>query len=180
MREKSRCPKCNFFLTNGYCVRCGYYNNNTYLNKYSTHVSDIEIFLKDSYKKIKYNENQLIIFVLGPLYFSIFKFYILGFLLFIIEFIACFLFHNKLFFLGFGMYPIILFYFISRFLYLLFANSFLLKLVQLKLNLIKIKKTNYKEFICDYKEVSFFSVFITIIFVILFFFIFLQWYKLKR
>lgn len=179
MKENQRCPKCNFFITNGYCTKCGYYNNNDYLNKYNTPISDIEIFLKDNYKKLKYNENQLLIFILGPLYFSIFKFYILGFSLFAIEFITCFIFHNKLFFLGLGMYPIILFYCVNRFLYLLVANNFLLKLTQLKLKVIKRKKVNYKEFICNYKEINFFSIFITIIFVILFFNIFLQWYTSK-
>ena len=67
MKENQRCPKCNFFITNGYCTKCGYYNNNDYLNKYNTPISDIEIFLKDNYKKLKYNENQLLI-----LYFRIF------------------------------------------------------------------------------------------------------------
>ena len=89
--------------------------------------------MNDSYKKIKYNQNQFLIFILGPLYFSIYKFYIISFLLFTIEFTLCFLFHNSLFPLGLGMYPIILFYLISRILYLIIANSLLLKLMNIKL-----------------------------------------------
>ena len=71
-----------------------------------------------------------------------YKFYIIDFLLFTIEFTLCFLFHNSLFPLGLGMYPIILFYLISRILYLIIANSLLLKLMNIKLktNILIIKK----------------------------------------
>lgn len=68
--------------------------------------------MKDSYKKAKYNNNLFLIFIMGPLYYSYYKLYFLGFILFAIEFFLCFYVHNLLFYLGFGMFSIILFYFI--------------------------------------------------------------------
>ena len=136
--KKEICPRCGSMIKNNYCVKCGPANN-FYVEKLTKNdkKTDLELFMKDSYKKAKYNNNLFLIFIMGPLYYSYYKLYFLGFILFAIEFFLCFYVHNLLFYLGFGMFSIILFYICSRTLYLLFTNILLLKLMKLKLNIIR-------------------------------------------
>lgn len=174
--QGKRCPRCHFMIIDDYCPKCGYYFDQTYLEKYKEEKSGLEVFMGDGYRKVIGNENLGLLFFLGPLYFSIYRFYFLGFFLFSLEFLLCYLFHQVLFFLELGMYPIILFYFCSRFFFLLIGNCLLLRLIKLRLSRME-KNQDNRRFIIGQGDVSFYSVFITLIFVITFFVFFLFWYR---
>lgn len=174
--KKEKCPKCNFYLTENYCVKCGYTKNifSTNIKKYDS-INEVELYLKDNYQKVVYNKNLLLIFILGPLYFSYFKFYILGFTLFIIEFMISYVINNLLSPYGLGIEPLVIFYFISRLFYLLFSNLLVLKLIKKKITTMKEKNRDLPKNAC-----SLYSLAITIFLMLIFLFLFLIWYKIKN
>lgn len=180
--EKNKCPKCGFNLTDTYCVKCGY-NKNVFITDVSkTDIqNDIERYMQDDYQKVVYNKNLLLIFLLGPLYFSYFKFYMLGFLLFIIDFLISYGLNYIYSPLGLGIEPLVIFYFINRTLYLILSNALLIKLIKNRLIKIKAKNpTQFKEKIFSETACSKFSLFISILFVFLFLILFLIWYRIKN
>ena len=54
--KKEICPRCGSMIKNNYCVKCGPANN-FYVEKLTKNdkKTDLELFMKDSYKKAKYN-----------------------------------------------------------------------------------------------------------------------------
>lgn len=179
---KEKCPKCNFYLTDNYCVKCGY-TKNVFVNDNNQYnnTNDIELYLKNTYPKIVYNKNLLCIFILGPLYFSYFKFYLLGFILFTIEFMISYLINNIFGPLGFGIEPILIFYLLSRLIYVIGSNSILLKLLNKKLTALKEQDAiTYQEKILPAEPCSLLSLTIGIAYAILFMSLFLVWYRIQN
>ena len=62
--KKEICPRCGSMIKNNYCVKCGPANN-FYVEKLTKNdkKTDLELFMKDSYKKAKYNNNLFLIFI---------------------------------------------------------------------------------------------------------------------
>lgn len=175
------CPKCGFHLTNHtYCVKCGYTKNvfSTDMKKY-TNQNDVELYMKNSYKKVVYNKNLFLIFLLGPLYFSYFKFYGIGFLLFFLEFMGAYFIFYFFFTFGFGIEPLVIYYLGSRFFYVIIANFVLLKLIRKRVNSMK-KEKNYQEKIASESSCSLRSLFISIVFVCFLLLLFLVWYRIQN
>lgn len=138
-----KCPKCNFSMVNGCCLKCGYMLNGNYVNKneIKRELTDIELFDSD-YDKMNRNSNWYLPFILGPFYFSYKGFFLLGFF-------------GVLFDYGVRVLatltpipnPIIFMYFIiNRFIYLIFANPFCLYMERKRINKIKANSINsYKD-----------------------------------
>lgn len=178
---KEKCPKCGFYLTNHtYCVKCGYTKNvfSTGMEKYTTQ-NDVELYMKNSYRKVVYNQNLFLIFLLGPLYFSYFKFYGIGFLLFFLEFIGAYFVFYFFFTFGFGIEPLVIYYLGSRIFYVVVANFVLLKLIGKRVDSIK-KEKNYQEKISSENSCSFYSLLVSIVFVCFFLLLFLVWYRIQN
>jgi hypothetical protein len=163
-----------------FCVRCGY-NKNLFITDVSKyqHENELEVYMKDNYQKVIYNKNLFVIFLLGPLYFSFFKFYLLGFGLFLIELILSYFINYIFLYTPIGFYAIIMYYLTSRILYVIFGNSLLLKLLKKKLSYIK-RKDNYKEIISKYQVCSFASLLLSILFIIFALSMFLIWYRIQN
>ena len=178
---KEKCPECGFYLSNhSYCVKCGYTKNvfSTDMKKY-TNQNDVELYMKNSYIKVVYNKNLFLIFLLGPLYFSYFKFYGIGFLLFFLEFIDAYFIFNFFFTFGFGIEPLVIYYLGSRIFYVVVANFVLLKLIGKRVDSIK-KEKNYQEKISSENSCSFYSLLVSIVFVCFFLLLFLVWYRIQN
>ena len=162
-----RCPKCNFYMKDNYCVKCGYYEGKSIsnLDKYQESNNDLKILLKDDYQKIIYQKNLLLIFLLGPLYFGYYHccFYSLMFIP--VEFIfVCIL--------GMMTYGSLLFImlslFVSRISYVIFSNALLIKMLNKRIKKIKsVYSENYKEVLFSMKEKSFFYLIIPVLFYLL-------------
>ena len=88
------CPNCGKKSNNNdFCMFCGYLINGSFIDKSDTKVKDdLELFLGDDYLTITRNDNYIITFTLGPLYFCYKKKFLLGFLLGIIDIILVYFF----------------------------------------------------------------------------------------
>lgn len=85
-----KCPKCGKDMLKSkshiFCSHCGYLDNGQQIHGYEEkQVSDLEIYLGSDYDTIVRNNNSKSCFLLGPLYFWIRGFIIVGFLLQVLE-----------------------------------------------------------------------------------------------
>ncbi len=150
-----KCPKCGFNLTdNSYCVRCGYQKNMVISEKYDNKVTEEEIVLGNSYQSILHNENNLKIFIMGPLYLCYRKFIISGSLLFALDiFIRYKISTSDLSaLLSLGLYqetpPVIFVWLLLRIIFVPFMDIIVLKLSKIKFNVLKrIMPNKYQEFL---------------------------------
>lgn len=176
----SNCPKCGFKMTDNYCVKCGYVSKVFIydLDKYDL-VNDVYRYMKDSYQKVIYNKNLLLIFILGPMYFSYFKFYIMGFMLFVLELIVAYFINNLFMYSRYELYYLLFYYFCVRLLYIIFSNFVLLKLIRRRLNRWK-QRDDYKIKISNSTACSIFSLLGSVLLIILILVVFVIWYRLKN
>ena len=169
MNNKNKCPKCGFTLTKNYgtkpyCVKCGY-TENVFLydmSKYNSKESDLELFFKDEQERYIHNQNTLLIFILGPLFFSYSGFFWLGMILTFFSLRIGFLIYYNLGFIVF--FSIFLF---VRFFYMTFLNTIILLLIKFKIHFLKKHYKNYKELISKHKQTSVIYVFLAFIMAIL-------------
>lgn len=85
------CPNCQIKMKNGICIRCGYMNNGNTVNvKKDITINDLEKYLGNDYQKIYYNENSLVSFFLGPLYFFYLNYPLIAFLFIILDMVTIF------------------------------------------------------------------------------------------
>ncbi len=137
-----KCPKCGFTLTNNkLCAKCGYVKGMFMqdMTKYNSIESDLDLFLKEKWEKYIYNENNLLIFLLGPLFFSYSGFFWIGMILTFISFRIGFLIYYNL-----GLIIFLSCFLFVRFLYMTFLNTIVLWLINLKISLLKKHYVDYK------------------------------------
>lgn len=151
-----KCPKCGFNMskdygTQFYCVKCGY-TEGVFLhnmNKYKSKESDLGLFLKDEQIRYLYNKNDVLIFLLGPLFFSYSGFFWIGMLLTFFSFRIGFIIYYNLGFIIFFSY-----FLFVRFIYMTFLNTIVLILIKLKIKILKKYFRNYKNIIKKHKQTS--------------------------
>lgn len=156
MNSSKKCPKCGFNMskdygTRFYCVKCGY-TDGAFLHdmsKYKTKESDLELFFKDEQIKYLYNKNDILIFVLGPLFFSYSGFFWIGMLLTFFSFRIGFLIYYNLGFIIFLCY-----FLFVRLIYMTFLNAIVLILIKLKIKILKKYFKDYKNKIKKHKQTS--------------------------
>ena len=130
------CPNCNMPLHDNFCMHCGYMTNGVYIGEKEVEsISDIEMYLGERYDKINRNQNSLLVFFLGPLYFSFNKFVLFGSLCFIFDILFCslalFLFDKR------PVMALFFSFFTLRILYAAIANTIYLWLLKFRVSFIK-------------------------------------------
>lgn len=166
-----QCPKCNTKMARGFCIRCGYIDEETKMRDHQINFekSDLEKYLKRDYVKVLYNQNKISVFILGPLYFAYRDHFYLSFILGILDVLSAY-------FMGYFFQSMPIFitsFIINHMLYVMFANAFYMYLVNRKI--IKLKKRypdSYIDIINNKKSKYFFLPFLTILcYIVLFIFI---------
>lgn len=166
------CPKCNSKLVDGCCIKCGYLNNGNQIeNKNIDKNEDLKIFNKD-FDRINLNKNLLLVFILGPLYFSYMGYFFLGTILGILDYLLFYYVMNNIdtsISLLFGTLPFgLLYIFINKLFYVVFANYTCLLIDKIKVKIIKNKyKENYKEKLKEHKYHKYYLLFTIIIYMVL-------------
>ena len=168
-----KCPKCNSDIVDGCCVRCGYLLNGNFVrNREVEKNEDLKLFNKD-YESLLYNKKLLLIFILGPLYFSYRGFLITSLLSIIIDRYLYFLFmdivnHSIFMLSSFSMQ--LIYFVISRLIYVIFSNSICILIDKLKIKMYKmIYKENCKEKISNHKHHKFYLIIAIVVYIILIF-----------
>lgn len=150
------CPKCGSKLQRNFCMRCGYMLNGNQIKSAidNYQVSDFQRYFGNAYENVIYNKNKLLIFFLGPLYFSYRGVFWLGLLLIPFDILLCYLatflsIETPNFIVNVFFAPINLFWgclFIERVFYVSLANVVYLKIAKKRINKIKTKyPDNYDE-----------------------------------
>ena len=169
------CPKCNFKLVNGCCVKCGYLSNGNQVKNIDIDKNeDLKLYNKNFYA-LNQNKNLLLITLLGPLYFSYMGYFFIGTILGILDFIS-FISLPVLYNLMFNTNNVFsitspsvqIYIIINRLIYILFANYICLLIDKIKVNYIKKKyKDNYKEKLKNYKHKKYYLLLTLLVYVIL-------------
>lgn len=133
-----RCLRCNSELYKGTCIRCGYMENGNTINISENEEEkfyDQKLF-NEKFDKLYRNENTLLPFILGPLYFSFRGHLLFGTLLGILDF----LFLSCLFNIFLPLVPIInntityfLLIILNRTIYATLSNCFCIVIDKLKI-----------------------------------------------
>lgn len=173
-----KCPKCNGNIVDGCCIKCGYLSSGNMIHdKEIEKYEDEKLFNKDFYKL--YNNKRLfLIFILGSLYFSY-----RGFLFtsIIVGLSNCFLYlcyyniiDNSI--LTYAQLQMGIVYFvITRLLYVIFSNSACIMIDQIKISIYKkIYKNNYKEKLKKYKHQKYYLVVAILIYSLIFYLVFMS------
>lgn len=137
------CPNCNSIMKKSYCYKCGYMKNgnNIKTEDNENQFDQIKVYTGDEYDKILRNESKLIIFILGPLYFSYRKLFLTGIIFSLLDIFI------GLFFAYIFQNGPIYFYFpilVNRIFYISFANLIYLEIVKFKLN--RLARRNIKKY----------------------------------
>jgi len=164
-------PKCNGKIVDGCCVNCGYLENgNQIKNKNIDKNEDLRLFNKD-FDTIITNKNLLLIFILGPLYFSYRGYFFLGTILGIIDYLVFYYSMNlfNILVLIFGGFQVaIICFFINRLIYIIFSNYICVLIDKFKIRRLKKKyKENYKNKLKEYKHNKYYLLITLIIYLIL-------------
>jgi len=171
------CPKCNSEFMDGCCIKCGYMlNGNQIEEKNADKFKEQKLFNKD-FDKINRNKNLLLVWILGPLYFSYRGYFFIGTALGIIDYFIFYLFMNSitLNFLIFGnILLVFLFFLLDRLIYVVLANYICLLIDRVKIKVIrKIYKDNYIDKLRRYKHHKIYFLFTIIIYIVLIFIFFM-------
>lgn len=168
------CPKCNAKIYNDCCVGCGYMNNGNYIKRYSLaeKFKDLRIY-NNSFDEMTRNEKKFITFLLGSFYFSYRNHFLIGILIstfdillsgFIIEFFDTFFAQSHVIMVYLVKLYILLYIIVNKIFYMTFANMICLKLDELRLKRLKIKRKNYEELISRHEDKSVFKLLLNLIF----------------
>lgn len=176
-----KCPKCGKENKKDFCMFCGYIpDKDTYIDKNKRgETTLLETYLGDNYDKIVRNKNWLPRLLFGPLYIFIKGFYIEGSLLYFLDlflFYFCFTFNNYFPLPGFSSILNLLLIIANRVIWMALDNIIYIKLLENKLERIKIKyPDNYNEKIdslekkhSDFASFFFMVCFFTIIIIIIY------------
>ena len=167
-----KCPKCNGTIVDSCCVNCGYLlNGNQIKNKEIDKNEDLKLFNKD-FDTINRNKNLLLIFILGPLYFSYRGYFFIGTMMGLIDYLLFYYFMNNLFtiiILIFGGFWVAMIYlFLNRLIYIIFSNHICILIDKIKIKIIKKKhKENYKVKLKQYKHNKYYLLITLIVYLIL-------------
>ncbi|MBR6690538.1 MAG: hypothetical protein IKL65_04335 [Bacilli bacterium] len=167
-----KCSRCNGKIVDCCCVKCGYLENgNKIENKEIDKNEDLKLFNKD-FDIINRNKNLLLIFILGPLYFSYRGYFFLGTILGLIDLFAFYYSMNLLsiaIFIFGSTYVSLFYLLINRLIYIIFANYICVLIDKLKVKRIKKKyKEDYKNKLKEYKHNKYYLLITLIIYLILF------------
>lgn len=176
MKERNKCPKCGFYMTDNYCLKCGFAANIylTNLEKYDESVSDLELLMKSQFQKCIYNENLFLIFLIGPFYFSLNMHFLISIILI---FIDCFFGTVIGIFFSKGIFPVIIYFFLLRVLYVMFSNELLILLNKVKIKKIKSTYEDYRKILIAKKSYSIMLPFLVILFYMILIFLIVLIYK---
>ena len=181
------CPNCGMQMKKTYCLHCGYMTNGNFIDtKKLMEDSLLELYFGKQYDKVIRNQNWFLSGLLGPTYLFCQNFWLIGFLLIILDSIV------SLFFLSFN--HALLFYYmvmllngiywvVNRLVWATIGNMLYIKLLSKRLLKFKEKyKEDYKERIQElYKKDSRYLkikyIVFGLIFLILFLFIKGIWYN---
>lgn len=170
-----KCPKCNSEIMDGCCIKCGYLlNGNQIEEKDADKFKEQKIFNKD-FDKINRNKNLLLVWILGPLYFSYRGYFLMGTILGIIDYFVFYWFMNIITLNLFGNTPLVfLFLLVDRLIYVVFANYICLLIDKIKIKLImKTYKDNYIDKLRKYKHKKIYLLFTIVIYIVLIFLFFM-------
>lgn len=165
------CSKCNGKIVDGCCVNCGYLENGNKIQKKEIDKNeDLKLFNKD-FDTIVQNKNLLLIFILGPLYFSYRGYFLIGTILGIIDYLLLYYSMNSLdiLIMIFGSFQIFALYlFINRLIYIIFSNYICILIDKIKIKRIKTKyKENYKEKLKSYKHSKYYLLLTLLVYIII-------------
>lgn len=172
------CPKCNMKMEKGICIRCGYMSNGNTVNiKKDIIISDLEKYLGNDYQKIYYNENSLLSFFLGPLYFFYLKYPLVAVILMLLDIISIFTVGYIVAFIpilgAFSMLSMFITFIINRLIFSAINNMLYLFLISHKIRRIK-KHNNLETYIINHNikagSIIWFSFYISIIILLLIYF----------
>lgn len=144
------CPNCGMKQKGDYCIHCGYMSNGNFIDtKKKIEAPLLEMYLGKKYDTIIRNNNFLVPGILGPVYIFCHKFYFVGIILILIDFLV------SIFFLvlnhAFLFYYIVEFYnysywIINKIVWATIGNMIYVKLLIKKIDKFKEKNpTDYKE-----------------------------------
>lgn len=165
------CKKCNGKIIDGCCTKCGYLNSgNKIISNETDKNEDLKLFNKD-FNIISENKNLLLVFLLGPIYFSYRGYFFLGTILGIVDYLIFYYIMNALdvfvFILG-GFGFAVAYILINRVLYIIFSNYLCILIDKFKVKRIKKKyKENYKNELKYYKHNKWYLLITIIIYIIL-------------
>lgn len=169
------CPKCNFKLVDGCCVKCGYLSNGNQVKNVDIDKNEALKLYNKNFEDIVRNKNLILITLLGPLYFSYMGYFFIGTILGIIDtlvFINIPHIYNLIFNTN-NLFTITspsiqIYIIINRLMYILFANYICLLIDKIKVNYIKKKyKENYKYKLKNYKHRKLYLLLTILIYVVL-------------
>lgn len=165
------CKRCNGKIVDGCCVKCGYMDNGNNIQNIEVDKNeDLKLFNKD-FNIIVQNQNLLLIFILGPLYFSFRGYFFIGTILGILDYLLFYYIMDlsKILIIVFGGFQIgMINFFINRLIYIIFSNYICLLIDKLKINRIKKKyKENYKEKLKNYKHNKYYLLLTLLIYLII-------------
>lgn len=134
MKKEKLCPKCGKAMHSFWCLHCGYMVNGKVITKQEKNpsASDLEIYLGERFKSVCYNENTLLIFFIGPFYFCLNKFILLGVLCACLDLIIYMFMLQWL-----GTFKFLLFFILVRIIYMTVSNMVYMKLLTKRIEKIK-------------------------------------------
>lgn len=166
-----KCIKCNGKIVDGCCVHCGYLENgNQIKQKNKDKNEDLKLFNKD-FDIIIQNKNLLLVFILGPLYFSYRGYFFIGTILGILDYLIFYFSMNSFSILTiiFGGFQVASIYFlVNRLIYIIFSNYICILIDKFKIKMKKKKyKDKYQEKLKEYKHNKYYLLITLIIYVII-------------
>lgn len=163
-----KCLKCNSQIIDGCCIKCGYLENGNQINyKEIDRYEDLKLFNKN-FDKINQNKNLLLIFILGPLYFSYMGYFFLGTVMGLIDYFLLYYTMNNILWIFGNSSLTIIYFLVDRLIYIVLSNQICILIDKIKIKLIKRKyKENYKDKLKEYKHHKYYLLFTLIIYYIL-------------
>ena len=165
------CIKCNGKIVDGCCIKCGYLDSGNQIENIQIDKNeDLKLFNKD-FDIIIQNKNLLLVFILGPLYFSYRGYFFLGTILGIIDYLIFYYSMNlfNILVIIFGGFQIsMICFFINRLIYIIFSNYLCVLIDKFKIKKLKKKyKENYKDKLKEYKHNKYYLLITLLIYFIL-------------
>ena len=149
------CPNCGIHMKTNFCTHCGYMRNGTFIeNGKEIDESLLSYYFGKRYDYYNRNNNWFVAGLLGPVYIFSHNFYLVGFLLFLLDLVITmgfFVINHMFLFTKMVRLINIVYLIINRFVWATIGNIIYLKLLNNKLKrIMKNHPDNYKEMIQDY------------------------------